>query len=103
MAEFWTGLLGTVVGSAITLFAQWLKYNWETREQRKRTMARKALLKSMLDAAGPHGWRKMETLSAVIGATREDTALLLVEIGARGSETGNDVWGWEKHHPLPTD
>jgi hypothetical protein len=45
-------------------------------------------------------WRKLETLSRVIGADEETTKRLLIEIGARGSETDKDVWGLMKYHPL---
>jgi hypothetical protein len=45
----------------------------------------------------------MTTLSGVIGADRDETARLLVKIGARGNEKeeGNDVWGYVANHPLP--
>jgi len=58
-------------------------------------------LKTMLDNPGQTGWRKMETLSGVIGASRDETARLLIECGARASETGSDVWAYEKNEPLP--
>jgi hypothetical protein len=43
----------------------------------------------------------METLSGVIGATRDETAQLLIEIDARASETGSDTWAYIKNKPLP--
>jgi hypothetical protein len=55
----------------------------------------------MLDNPGPDGWRKMQALSGVIGASRDETALLLIDIGARASETGNDVWAYIAQKPLP--
>lgn len=62
----------------------------------------KGVLKDILDRPGKDGWRNMETLSRVIGCDRETTARLLIEIGARGSETENDVWAYIKDKPLPT-
>lgn len=102
MSSFWWGVFGTTIGSAVTLLGQWIKHNWETKNARKRDDGRKALLRQMLDNPGPTGWRKMSTLSRVIGASQDDTARLLIEIGARGSETGNDVWAYAKDKPLPT-
>jgi hypothetical protein len=58
----------------------------------------------MLDNPGPTGWRRMETLSGVIGASRDETARLLIEVDARCSEKvadGNDVWAYVKNKPLP--
>ena len=46
------------------------------------------------------GWRKMSTLSGVIGASRDETARLLISIKARGSESGEDVWALIKNKPL---
>ena len=46
------------------------------------------------------GWRKTATLSRVIGADREVTTRLLIEIGARGSESEDEVWGLIDEHPL---
>jgi len=43
----------------------------------------------------------MKTLSGVIGATRNETARLLIELDARASETGNDVWAYIKDKPIP--
>ena len=55
----------------------------------------------MLENPSKGGWRKMETLSGVIGASREETARLLIEIDARVSETGRDVWAFIKNKPIP--
>lgn len=98
----WTGLVGTIIGALMTLLGQWLKHQWEVGERHHRDTARKALLSTMLDNPGPDGWRKMATLSGVIGADRDETARLLIELKARGSETGNDAWAWIKDKPLPS-
>lgn len=101
MPDFWWGVLGTTIGSAVTLLGQWVKHHWETEKAQKRDENRKALLRQMLSNPGPTGWRKMNTLSNVIGANREETARLLIEIGARASETGTDVWAYITDKPLP--
>jgi hypothetical protein len=101
MSGFWLGVGGALIGSAVTLAGQWCKHRWETSESRKRDGGRKALLRQMLDNPGPQGWRKMATLSGVIGASREETARLLIDIDARASETENDVWAYLKDKPLP--
>lgn len=55
----------------------------------------------MLDAKE---WRKLSTLSRVIGADADTTKRLLIELGARGSEKpredGEEVWGLISKHPL---
>jgi hypothetical protein len=45
-------------------------------------------------------WRKLDTLSHVIGANEETTKRLLIELGARGSEDQQELWGLIKHHPF---
>ncbi|MES2001318.1 MAG: hypothetical protein V4444_03290 [Pseudomonadota bacterium] len=101
MSSFWWGVIGTTVGSALTLLGQWVKYLWETHQTREFDDDRKTLLRQMLDKPGPTGWRKMSTLSGVIGASRDDTARMLIALGARASETGEDVWAYIKDKPLP--
>ncbi len=101
MSDFWLGVFGASIGSAITLAGQWCKHQWETNEARKRDEGRRVLLRQMLDNPGSNGWRKMATLSGVIGANRDETARLLIDINARASETGNDVWAYLTEKPLP--
>ncbi len=101
MSDFWLGLVGALIGSVSTLAGQWLKHLWETSESRKRDDGRKALLRQMLDNPGPTGWRRMATMAGVIGANRDETACLLIDIGARASETGNDTWAYISRKPLP--
>jgi len=95
------GFIGVVLGSALTIGGQWLKHLWQTSDARERDKKRKSMLEHMLENPGPNGWRKMETLSGVIGATRDETAQLLIEIDARASETGSDTWAYIKNKPLP--
>lgn len=101
MTEFWAVIIGVVLGSVLTILGQWLKHQWETREARERDRKRKSLLRQMLDNPGPTGWREMSTMSGVIGMSRDETARLLIEIDARASEAGKDVWAYLKDKPLP--
>src|SRR5690606_523685 len=101
MNEFWAGIIGVLVGGAVTVAGQWLKHQWATQDSPARDQKRKALLTQMLNNPGPEGWRDMKTLSGVIGASRDETARLLIEIGARSSETGAGVWAFIKDKPLP--
>ena len=69
----------------------------------RKDKSRKELLRKMLEAenpAYPNRWRKLSTLMHVIGANEETTKRLLLEIGARASEDGQDLWGLVKYHPL---
>ena len=96
------GFLGSVVGAATVIAAIFVK-DWVDRNRKEaEDEPRKAILRSMLQNK-PKGveWRKMETLSRVIGAQRDETARLLISIGARGSETGEDLWALTSEKPLP--
>ena len=101
MNEFWAAIIGVVVGGVITTLGHLIIHHWQTAGERQRDEKRKAMLTRMLNNPGPSGWRKMETMAGVIGATREETARLLIELDARASETGNDVWAFTKNMPLP--
>jgi hypothetical protein len=95
------GLLGVVVGALLqilgNILAQWCKQ----RAAAKKDEPRKKLLKEMLeDERFPQHWRKLDTLMHVIGANEETTKRLLFEIGARGSEDQQQLWGLRKYHPF---
>lgn len=102
MNEFWAAIIGVVVGGVVTTLGHLIIHHWQTANERQRDEKRKAMLTRMLNNPGPSGWRKMETMAGVIGATREETARLLIELDARASETGNDVWAFTKNKPLPS-
>lgn len=99
--EFWAGIFGVVVGGSVTTIGHLIVHHWQTADKRKRDDKRKAILTNMLQNPGSTGWRKMETMANVIGANREETARLLIELDARASETGNDVWAFIKDKPIP--
>jgi hypothetical protein len=52
--------------------------------------------------SGGHNWRTLSALANVTGLTELEAKRLLVEIGARGSETNPDLWGLVSRNPLPT-
>ncbi len=102
--QFWiavVGILGVVVGSLATIGGNIL-LNWlQGRKQKSLDEARKGLLQQMLTE---RDWRKLSTLSRVIGADYDETRRLLIAINARGSELPKDdhdeAWGLISKHPL---
>lgn len=102
--SFWIafiGLIGVVVGSVITvlgnLLLHWLKY----RPQQNLDIRRRTILKQMLqDERFDDRWRKLSTLSGVIGADEETTKRLLIEVEARASEKEDGLWGLIEYHPF---
>jgi len=103
--KFWIaliGILGGVAGSLLTLAGNILLHKIKERPKQALDKKRKHTLIEMLeDERFPNKWRKIETLSAVIGASEEETKRLLVEIEARGSEKADGKWGLIKGHPFP--
>ncbi|WP_415911640.1 hypothetical protein [Neptuniibacter sp. QD37_11] len=104
--KFWIaliGILGGIVGSLLTLGGNIILHKIKEKPQKELDAKRKATLKLMLeDDRFPDKWRYLETLSAVIGASEEETKRLLVELEARGSEKADGKWGLIKHHPFPS-
>jgi len=102
--QFWiavVGILGVVVGSLATIGGNIL-LNWlQGRKQKSLDEARKGLLQQMLTE---RDWRKLSTLSRVIGADYDETRRLLIDINARGSKLPKDdhdeAWGLISKHPL---
>ncbi|MCJ8323124.1 MAG: hypothetical protein HRU29_03510 [Rhizobiales bacterium] len=96
----WAGIIGVIIGSFLQIFVNFVAHKIKTNNNRELDRKRKKMLTQMLDNPGPKGWRTMKTLSSVIGANREETARLLIELDARASETKNDSWGYIKVHSL---
>jgi len=96
-------LVGVVIGGAIGVMAPVAKSFVDDYLARRRVdplaEARKALLRKMLE--GEFSWRNLETLQHVIGADGDCTRALLLEIGARASEDGQDKWGLISRNPFP--
>ena len=107
MGWFSSEVAAGIAGGAIAILGQLIVHWAQQRDQRSLDKSREATLRHMLEPVNhpsdvTDGWRKMETLQRVIGADRETTARLLVNIGARGNEKTNDVWALIQHKPLPT-
>jgi hypothetical protein len=97
------GMIGVIVGAAITALSNLLIHYMRQRSKSKADKPRKKLLLTMLrDRTPPHqqGWRNFTTLQHVIGADDKTARRLLLEIGARASEDGQDLWALLEDHPL---
>lgn len=95
------GLIGVIVGAIISILGNIIIHYLQNKRKDTLDELRKDLLLKMLNNDRfPNKWRKLETLSRVIGADDETTKRLLIEIGARGSESESNSWGLIKHHPL---
>jgi hypothetical protein len=94
------GVSGAIIGSIATVAVQWLSHCLQEKTAAKRDKPRKDLLLEMLRAP-QYQWRKLETLSHVIGADEEITKRLLLELGARASVDGQPLWGLIERNPLP--
>lgn len=102
--QFWIaaiGLVGTILGAAIAVIGGLVLHWFQNRKLSALDAARTKLLRQMLDS---RDWRKLSTLSRVVGADGDTTRRLLIELGARGSEKphedGDEVWGLISKHPL---
>ena len=101
MAEFVSGLLGSFIGAAAALADVWLTHHLQSRQQNLRDEGRRAMLRRMLDNKPPDTeWRYLTTMARVIGASKDETARLLIDIGARGSETESEGWAYIEDKPL---
>lgn len=95
------GLAGVIVGAIITVAGNFLLHWLQDRPRRKLDEGRKKLLEQMLrDTRFKERWRKITTLSRVVGVDEETTKRLLIELGARGSEKDDGLWGLLEYHPL---
>ena len=82
----WIGVIGALVGGFLTIVGQLIVHWLQTRKARALDEARTKLLRQMLAA---RDWRKLSTLSRVIGADADTTRRLLIELSARGSGSQN--------------
>jgi hypothetical protein len=60
----------------------------------------KLLLQMLRDGRFQDRWRKLSTLSRVVGADEDSTKRLLIDVGARGSEKDDGLWGLIESHPF---
>lgn len=94
-------LIGVFAGSSLTIMGNFFLHWLQERPRRKLEKKQKRMLMKLLDDERfADQWRKLSTLSSVIGSDNETTKRLLIEIKARGSESDDDLWGFIKHHPL---
>ena len=101
MQEFFLGIIGVAVGGVGQFLIDHFRHKRDTKAQRELDERRKALLREALENPPPgKDWRKLETLSRIIGTNYETTTRLLIELGARGSEKDADVWALLSDKPL---
>ena len=93
------GFGGVVIGAVIQIIGSVVKHYLEQRTKDRTDERRKQLLMTMLESER-FKWRNLETLMHVIGADEETTKRLLLEIGARGSEDKQELWGLIKRNPF---
>lgn len=102
--QFWiavVGAVGVVAGAVLTVAGTLLLHRLQNTPRRELDKTRSALLRRMLDDARfAQRWRKLDTMARVIGADEAETKRLLIELGARGSENDDGLWGLLEHHPL---
>ncbi len=97
----WIGVIGGIAGGLLVIGGNLLLEWFKQRAKKKRDEPRKEILRKMLrDERFPERWRKLRTLMHVIGADEATTKRLLIEIGARGSEDGEELWGLIEDHPF---
>ncbi|MDO9418224.1 hypothetical protein [Pararhizobium sp.] len=95
--KFWIaliGLAGAVIGSLLTIGGNLLLHWLSEKPQNDLDKNRIAMLKTMLDDDRfPEKWRKLSTLSAVIGANEENTKgyFLKLELEAQKKLMANGV------------
>jgi len=96
------GLAGVIVGALITVAGNIILYKLQEHKKNSNDLARKALLKKMLDNKKFKDGRSFEALSTVTGANPEDCRRLLIELKARGFTMSDDREGWTyiKNRPL---
>jgi hypothetical protein len=102
MCEAMVSFISALIGGGLTLVGVVVAHKMQLAERDRVDEPRRQLLRQMLDNP-KYEWRSMEKLSGVIGASREETARLLIEIGARRDENTDDreLWGYISRHPLP--
>ena len=91
---------GVAIGALIQVLGNFIHYHLQNNSKKKLDNERKKYLRLMLEKE-EYKWRKISTLSAVIGTSDDETKRLLIEIGARGSENGNGSWGLISRNAFP--
>lgn len=106
MSAEWAGvigaLLGAILGAATTVLTAWLTWRWQNRRTEALAEKRRERLRRMLSSQ-KYVWRNIETLAAAIGADKETTLELLIEIDARKSFTNDKSWALISRRPWPEE
>lgn len=90
---------GVAVGAVISSIGQIAVVAYKDWRAHRDDEVRRQLLRQMLDDPA-HDWRSLDQLRHVIGCDAGTARQLLLEVGARASESGTDVWGYVSRHPL---
>ncbi len=91
-------LLGALIGATSTLCGIVLNGYIERTRKAETEAIPKTLLTKMLN--GHRDWRRLSTLTNVTGLSEADGKRLLLQLGARGSETNGALWGLISRNPL---
>jgi hypothetical protein len=106
MAAEWAGaigaLLGAIIGAGTTVLTAWLTWRWQNRRVATLAEKRRQVLVRMLSSERQK-WRSIDALAASIGADKETTLELLIEIDARKSYTNDKSWALISRAPWPED
>lgn len=94
------GFAGVVVGALVNVLTAYVTLRMRREQQTKLDKLRQKLLKTMLDDS-KFTWRRLDTLKHVAGADDATTVRLLLDLGARASEDGQDLWGLISRNPFP--
>lgn len=97
MAEGAYALVGAFLGVLGSLATTYLNAALTKGKPDPVAEARKRLLRLMLEDER-FSWRKLPVLCHVIGADENTTKGLLLEIGARASEDGQELWAMLSRH-----
>ena len=103
--QFWVAIIGfsgVIIGAMVSAIGNIFLYKLQQRKQNINDIARKNLLKKMLDNPKFPDGRSFETLSRVTGTTPDECHRLLIELEARGFTMADGRIGWTyiKNRPL---
>ena len=102
MSAIWAGVIGAAVGGLFSLLGVALAHYLQTRRAETLADKRRDRLRRMLSGK-KYTWRNIDTLAASIGADKETTLELLIEIDARKSYTNDTSWALISRAPWPED
>jgi len=95
-------IAGAVVGGAVTMSNTMLSNRLATKKAAGLADKRKARLRGLL-SSDKFTWRSIDLLSSAIGADRDTTCELLIDIDARASLENSDRWALVSRAPWPQD